>query len=118
MKHKTSKSKQAEWERGWIERNRLLKTLGLPKITLDQYIAELHGTVVTQPKEFRTYTPLAHVAPRARSGKQLTGSCTKTQSPTYTGTKIVGICTMHKSNMVPVFSKEEATDISNMRRTQ
>ena len=89
MKHKTPKSKQAEWERGWIERNRLLKTLGLPKITLDQYIAELHGTVVTQPKEFRTYTPLAHVAPRARSGKQLTGSCTKTQSPTYTGTKIV-----------------------------
>ena len=54
MKHKTPKSKQAEWERGWIERNRLLKSLGLSKITLEQYVAELHGTVVTQPKEFRT----------------------------------------------------------------
>ena len=34
----------------------------------------------------------------------------------YTGTKLVGIATMHKSNMVPVFSKDEATEVSRMRR--
>ena len=34
----------------------------------------------------------------------------------YTGTKVKGIATMHKSNAVPVFSDEEAQDISSMRR--
>ena len=36
--------------------------------------------------------------------------------PLYTGTKVKGIATMHKSNAVPVFSDEEAQDISKMRR--
>ena len=36
--------------------------------------------------------------------------------PQYTGTKMLGIGTMHKSNAVPVFSDEEAQDISKMRR--
>ena len=34
----------------------------------------------------------------------------------YTGTKILGIGTMHKSNAVPIFSDEEAQDIARMRR--
>jgi hypothetical protein len=36
--------------------------------------------------------------------------------PQYTGTKILGIGTMHKSNAVPIFSDDEAKDISSMRR--
>ena len=36
--------------------------------------------------------------------------------PQYTGTKMLGIGTMHKSNAVPIFSDEEAQDISKMRR--
>lgn len=34
----------------------------------------------------------------------------------YTGTMVKGIATMHKSNAVPVFSDEQAVDISRMRR--
>ena len=34
----------------------------------------------------------------------------------YTGTKMLGIGTMHKSNSVPIFSDEEAVAISTMRR--
>ena len=34
----------------------------------------------------------------------------------YTGTKVLGIATMHKSNAVPVFSDTEAKEVSNMRR--
>lgn len=37
-------------------------------------------------------------------------------APVYTGTKIKGIGTMHKSNAVPIFSDEEAQDIASMRR--
>lgn len=47
-----------------------------------------------------------------------TGMGTATVQPpkVYTGTKVKGIATMHKSNAVPVFSDEEAIDISRMRR--
>lgn len=34
----------------------------------------------------------------------------------YTGNNMIGISTMHKSNLVPVFSAEEATDNARMRR--
>jgi hypothetical protein len=34
----------------------------------------------------------------------------------YTGDNIVGIGTMHKSNAVPIFSDQEAKEISSMRR--
>ena len=37
-------------------------------------------------------------------------------NPVYTGTMVKGIATMHKSNAVPVFSDEQAVDISKMRR--
>ena len=44
------------------------------------------------------------------------GNATLKPVKQYTGTKIVGIATMHKSNAVPVFSDEEAQDIAKMRR--
>lgn len=34
----------------------------------------------------------------------------------YTGTEVLGIGTLHKSNAQPIFSKEEATDIAHMHR--
>ena len=44
------------------------------------------------------------------------GVATLAPAKVYTGTKVMGIATMHKSNAVPVFSDEEAIDISRMRR--
>jgi hypothetical protein len=42
--------------------------------------------------------------------------CTKKATPVYTGDKIKGIGTMHKSNAVPIFSDEQAVEIATMRR--
>lgn len=44
------------------------------------------------------------------------GAVTVKQPMRYTGDNIVGIGTMHKSNAVPIFSDQEAKDISSMRR--
>lgn len=44
------------------------------------------------------------------------GSATMAPPKVYTGTKVKGIATMHKSNAVPIFSDEEAVDIAKMRR--
>ena len=44
------------------------------------------------------------------------GAVKTAEIPQYTGTKIKGIGTMHKSNAVPIFSDDEAKDIASMRR--
>ena len=44
------------------------------------------------------------------------GTCAKPAPKVYTGNKLIGIATMHKSNMVPVFRMEDAEDIARMRR--
>jgi hypothetical protein len=45
------------------------------------------------------------------------GSATKPiYGKVYTGTKMIGIGTLHKSNAVPIFSIEDAKDQANMRR--
>jgi uncharacterized protein (DUF2147 family) len=45
------------------------------------------------------------------------GSCTKPiHGKVYTGTKMIGIGTLHKSNAVPIFSDDEAKDQATMRR--
>lgn len=44
------------------------------------------------------------------------GGTKPVQSLRYTGTKMIGIGTLHKSNAVPVFSDEEAIAMAQMRR--
>lgn len=41
---------------------------------------------------------------------------TKPNAKVYTGDKLVGIATMHKSNLVPIFNTEAAEDVAKMRR--
>lgn len=52
-------------------------------------------------------------APSLNSGL---GVATLAPAKVYTGNKVKGIGTMHKSNAVPIFSDEEAIAIANMRR--
>ena len=51
------------------------------------------------------------------SDKIPVGTSSKKEPQQYSGErKLLGIATMHKSNMVPVFDKEDAKDIAKMRR--
>jgi hypothetical protein len=43
-------------------------------------------------------------------------ACVKKFGNNYTGEKIKGIGTMHKSNAVPIFTDNEAKEIASMRR--
>jgi hypothetical protein len=59
--------------------------------------------------------------PQGRSTKHIpsrvtAGGSTSSVHKVYTGTKILGIGTMHKSNAVPIFSDEQAIEIATMRR--
>jgi len=44
------------------------------------------------------------------------GNTCKPKDKVYTGTAMLGIGTLHKSNAVPVFNKEDAEEQAKMRR--
>jgi hypothetical protein len=79
----------------------------------------------SRPTEPKRTAPLTSSGPKIPPGRETpqinsvdTGwvTCSKPTDKEYTGTKVKGIGTMHKSNAVPIFSDEEAIDISKMRR--
>jgi N-acetylglucosamine-6-phosphate deacetylase len=49
-------------------------------------------------------------------GEWITGPVSSKPAMQYTGTKMKGIGTLHKSNAVPVFTDEEAVSLASMRR--
>ena len=72
------------------------------------------GTLDTS--SYRLAPPPGRETPKIDSLPFTGGPCVKAAEKVYTGTKIKGIGTMHKSNAVPIFSDEEAVDIAKMRR--
>jgi len=68
-----------------------------------------------EPLTYKLNTP-AERSTRHIPSLSTPGHSTATVHKVYTGTKVMGIATMHKSNAVPVFSDEEAVEISRMRR--
>ena len=54
--------------------------------------------------------------PHYPSLNTFSGNATKAAPKVYTGDKMLGIATLHKSNAVPVFQAEDAVEISKMRR--
>jgi len=70
------------------------------------------------PLDYKLSTPIGrptghNIPSRADS---VLGPVSSKVIPQYTGTKMIGVGTMHKSNAVPIFSSEEAHDIATMRR--
>lgn len=70
-----------------------------------------------EPLQYKLSTPpgrnTTHNIPSRNTGDGIAHS---KQTPQYTGTKMLGIGVMHKSNSVPIFSDEEAVEIATMRR--
>lgn len=60
--------------------------------------------------------PLAHRTTVDIPSLDTGGNATKSKERVYTGDKMIGVATMHKSNSVPVFSKDDAVDVAKMRR--
>lgn len=93
-----------------------------------QELKKRHGIIEEEKKRKRAMSqPTLVYNLSAPPGRQLTvktrsvpdthlGAVSSKPTQQYTGTKILGIGTLHKSNAVPVFSDDEAKDISRMRR--
>ena len=66
--------------------------------------------------DYKLTTPADRSTTHIKSLNSGLGVATLAPAKVYTGTKVKGIGTMHKSNAVPIFSDEEAIEISRMRR--
>jgi len=85
-----------------------------------------HGVVEEERKRDRAMKaePLRYniAAPAQRSTDYIPsrgdgfGNATLPPPKVYTGDKLIGIAVLHKSNAVPVFTDQDAKDISSMRR--
>jgi hypothetical protein len=80
------------------------------------------GPKMSQPKRQSLVYSLSAPAGRETSthipslSSTHVGAVSSKPTQQYTGTKILGIGTLHKSNAVPVFSDDEAKEMARMRR--
>lgn len=72
--------------------------------------------MAAEPLQYSLNSPAQRTTTHIPSRGDCSGNAVLKPSPVYTGTKVKGIGTMHKSNAVPIFSDEEAIAISTMRR--
>ena len=87
------------------EHQEWLKSKGLDKIKPQKD----RGTLEFPDIEDRQGIPCGNRPPVAVTGRK--------EQQQYSGErKLLGIATMHKSNMVPVFDQQDAEDIAKMRR--
>ena len=71
--------------------------------------------LAAEPLNYKLSTPVGRSNTHNIPSRVTPGSSTAPVHKVYTGTKVLGIGTMHKSNAVPIFSNEEAHDIATMR---
>ena len=76
------------------------------------------------PKKKKEFVPYKSVQSYTREtpnypscSNKVGGVAPKKETPVYTGDYIVGIATMHKSNLVPVGKGDDAKDYATMRRS-
>lgn len=106
--------------RDFAEYNQLMRRIGSKEKTVEEYAAYRRGKQVRTSRkstasflDAKTYRRPSPVVP---SGDTYDTFVASKKEMKYTGDKLMGIATMHKSNMVPVFKQEDAEDISRMRR--
>ena len=101
--------KARELEASWKELQK--------KYELDAEAKKRQRALAAQPLTYKLSTPpgrsTGHSIPSRNTGE---GVAVSKPTPQYTGTKMLGIGVMHKSNSVPIFSDEEAVEIATMRR--
>ncbi len=72
--------------------------------------------MAAEPLTYKLSTPVGRSTTTSLPSRVTPGGSTAPVHKVYTGDKVLGIATMHKSNAVPVFRAEDAVEISKMRR--
>ena len=110
---KIKQNKKPGWEKRKAEHDAWLLKVGAHPSQIKT--KKLQG-IVTFPWDANGY--VVRETPYYPSlNSNISGTCTKKEPMVYSGErKLLGIATLHKSNMVPVFDEQDAKDIARMRR--
>lgn len=119
-----TKAQQAKFEQDHRAYNKSMKRMNCHSqmMTLEDYDLYVRGLYKPKLKKSGTYTPTEpyrRQTPDIPSVGNGVGVAAVKEQMTYSGERqLLGIATMHKSNMVPVFAdqKEQAKEIAQMRR--
>lgn len=104
LKPKKPNAKQRELKASW-------------QAILDKYeIKNIENKGVSGRTSYSPTLPVSRSTGHIRSVDTGIGNTAKRASPVYSGDAVIGISVLHKSNAVPVFSKQDILDISKMRR--
>jgi len=115
-KTKLSEHTYNKYCQDWLAYNKQAKRLGTKTKTFDEYLAYRQGKL--KPKLKGVAMPEYKISKHRElyPSQAEIGVAFAKKPNAYTGDKLLGIATMHKSNMVPVFSQSDAEEISRMRR--
>lgn len=123
-KSKPKKLDMAKVELDWRKYNKDLRQKHMHRFqfeTLQDYVGYITGKTPKVKKEFKEYeAPKSYVCdskkyPSLETSDVIPESCARRETTRYTGSLIVGIATMHKSNAVPVMrGTDQAEEISRM----
>ena len=103
------------------EYNRIMRKYGSVEMSEKEYLRYRQGRMKVKTKA--VFGPM-HATTLVRQTTQKPSeetfskdNGTYKQPKEYTGDRLLGIGMLHKSNLVPIFSKDEAIEISTMRRS-
>ena len=119
-----TKAQQVKFEQQHREYNKSMKRIGAHSqiMTIEDYDLYVRGMYKPKKQASKPYVPkdtYKRPTERIPSIGNGIGTAPVREQMTYSGERqLLGIATMHKSNMVPIFAdrKEEAKEIASMRR--
>jgi len=123
---KLSKQKREELQKDWKKHNKTMKQKhfhDMVFVSFSDYLSYRFGEKskktqfkeYTPPKNYRTETKIHSLSDSNELPKPNINTC-KPKNPTYSGSYVVGIATMHKSNLVAVGKEDDPENYSKMRR--
>jgi hypothetical protein len=66
--------------------------------------------------DYRLTTPPGRTTSTHLPSRDTGGNATLAPAKVYTGSEMIGIGQLHKSNAIPIFKKSDAEDLAKMRR--
>jgi len=112
---KQKKSKSKKMAKANAEHEKFLQKMGVSDSQLKEKLYDEYG----KRKHYGQIPDYSEHQATASLSNKIAGSAAQKERNVYSGERqLLGVATMHKSNMVPIFAdkKEDAKDIANMRR--
>ena len=100
--------KHRELESDWKD---LLKRQGI-----EQEEKKRKRAMAAEPLDYKLETPIGRTNTKHIPSRDSGGVAILKPTQMYTGTEMLGIGQLHKSNAVPIFRQQDAEDLAKMRR--